>query len=180
MTILFLPIDIDLTGLSFDQTLTAKVLQDFNPYWKSTEITEDMYNNGLVKILDQLPFDKITVLTHKIQEQKVRYHIDVYPEMNFEPGEYDHIRNNEPAGYRILLKGGLDRVDVFNGQRWVTAQLPSSPGCYILNSTQALHRVNDDPGREIIYVRGFLNLDRHKELLDRSYAKYKDYAIELL
>lgn len=180
MTILFLPIDIDLSNLTVFQNSETKTLKEFNPYWTSTPITNHSCPSELIEVLNQLPFDKITVLTHKLQERKVRHHIDVYPEMNFEPGEYEHIRNNEPAGYRLVLKGELDRVDVFNGQRWVTARLPSSPGCYILNSTQALHRVNEDPGREIIYVRGFLNLDRHKELLDRSYAKYKDYAIELL
>lgn len=181
MTILFLPIDIDLSSLTFTQASNAKITTAFNPYWTSTFITPDIaYNAGIDKILNQLPFDKITTLTHKIQKREVGQHVDIYPEMTFEPGEFEHICTAEPAGYRILLNGHLDRLEVFNGKEWITAQVPSSPGCYILNSTTAIHRVKPDPGREIIYIRGFLNLEKHRELLDRSYKKYKDYVIKLL
>lgn len=181
MTLLFLPIDLDLSSLPAYKKQAGKQMTAYNPYWSTTDITESaLADNDFQKILNQLPFEKVTVLTHKTQERAVGSHIDVYPEMSFQPNEYNHICENEPAGYRILLNGHLDRLQVFNGKEWVTAHVPSSPGCYILNSTRALHKVAADPGRELIYVRGFLNPDKHKELLDRSYAKYKDYAIELL
>lgn len=181
MTILFLPIDIDLPNLTFTPEPNAGRTTEFNPFWTSTFITADVaYKHNLDKILNLLPFDNITTLTHKIQDRAVSQHIDVYPEMTFKTGEYNHICVSEPAGYRILLKGHLDRLEVFNGKEWITAQIPAAPGCYILNSTKALHRVKSDPGREIIYVRGFLNLEKHRALLDQSYKKYKDYVIKLL
>lgn len=176
-----MPIDIDLLDLNFSKKSAGKRMTAFNPYWTTTIVSDNEANEaGLTQVLSQLPFDRITIVTHKVQEQPVGAHVDVYPNMIFEGNEYEHICNTEPAGYRILLKGNLDKLEVFNGRQWVTAQIPSSPGCYILNSTTALHRVNDDPGREIIYVRGFLNVERHKELLNRSYEKYKDCAITLL
>lgn len=181
MTILFMPIDIDLAGLKFSNQSDGHRITAFNPYWTTTRVQESVADEtGLTQVLEQLPFDRITIVTHKVQERTVGAHIDVYPNMTFENKEYENICDNEPAGYRILLKGNLDKLEVFNGKSWITAPVPSSPGCYILNSTRAVHRVQDDPGREIIYVRGFLNLEKHRELLSRSYNKFKDNVIRLL
>jgi hypothetical protein len=182
MNILFLPIDIDLTVLNFTQVDNSiKLESTYNPYWDSTIISEDtILKTGFDKVLNQLPFKKITVLTHKIQQRVVGPHVDVYPEMLFEDGEFEHIKQNEPSGYRIVIKGASDSIEVFNGKTWVTATTPTTPCCYVLNATTARHRVKEDLGRTMIYVRGFLDIDKHQELLNKSYSKYKDYAIELI
>jgi len=104
-------------------------------------------------------------------------HYDVYPDMKFDEGEYANILNNEPAGYRLVIEGSTDTLHVKSGNTFELAQLPSVPGCYLLNSTAGLHMVKDDPGRKIIYVRGFINPDKHSALIDKSLKLYKDFAL---
>jgi hypothetical protein len=178
-SLLFLPIDIDMSAVDFTQFDKSVKLTAYNPYWESTQVTKDtVLKNGFDKILNQLPFTYISVLTYKIQQSVVNSHVDVYPSMNFKDGELEHIRAHEPAGYRFVLNGKANSVEVFNGQEWVTAYTPTMPCCYLINSTIAKHRVKEDNGRTIIYVRGILDSDKHQSLITRSYKKYKDYAIE--
>ena len=179
--ILFLPIDIDMSAVNFTQFDKSVKLTAYNPYWESTVVTkETIVKNGFDKILNQLPFTDISILTYKIQQTVVDSHVDVYPLMNFKEGELEHIRAHEPAGYRFVLSGNPDSVEVFNGKEWLTAYTPNIPCCYLLNSTAGLHRVKEDTGRTIIYVRGILDTNAHNKLIERSYSKYKDYAIKLL
>lgn len=176
---LFLPIDIDLSDFDFTQLDNSTKLTAFNPYWNSSLITVDtIVKNGFNRILDQLPFTKITTLSYKIQKGKVGEHVDVYPEMTFEDGELEHITDNEPSGYRFVIKGATDSIEVFDGKEWITAYLPTVPCCYIVNATTGKHRVKEDTDRRIIYVRGFLNESAHRALIEKSYIKYKDYAIK--
>lgn len=178
MNILFLPIDIDLSNFDFTQLDNSTELTAFNPYWDSSLITEDtIIKNGFNRILDQLPFTKITTLSYKIQKGVVSEHVDVYPAMTFEEGELEHITTNEPSGYRFVIKGAKDSVEVFNGKKWVTAYSPAVPCCYVLNATSGKHRVIADADRRIIYLRGFLDESKHKALIEKSYIKYKNYAI---
>jgi len=178
MNILFLPIDIDLSHFDFTQLDDSTKLKSFNPYWDSSLVTPDtVIKNGFNRILDQLPLTKITMLSYKIQKSIVGEHVDVYPEMNFKEGELEHIKANEPSGYRFVIKGATDSVEVFNGKEWVTACSPAVPCCYLLNATSGKHRVKADPDRRIIYVRGFLDQSKHRTLIEKSYSKYKDYAI---
>lgn len=181
MNILFLPIDVDLSRLKFCKKDRSIQLKEYNPYWSSTPIDDDsIAKNNFNKILAQLPFTKITTLTHKIQQRKVEGHVDVYPSMTFEEGEYEHIKDNEPCGYRFVLQGSLTALKVFNGREYVIAKLPKTPCCYLLNSTQGKHSVDEDIGREIIYVRGFIDKEKHNELINRSMIKYQEYVISLL
>lgn len=180
MTILFLPIDIDLSNFNFTQfDNSIKLDSKYNPFWDSTVISPDtIVKNEFDKILNQLPFKKTTVLTHKIQQRPVSPHVNVYPDMMFEDGELKHIKHHEPSGYRFVLVGQLDSVEMFNGKEWVPALTPAVPCCYLLDSTTAKHRVKSDTGRTIIYVRGILDSNAHQMLIDRSYNRYKDYVIE--
>ena len=181
MSLLFLPVDIDLTDLDFTIGDRSIELKEYNPYWSSTPISDIVkLSQGFDKILSQLPFTKITTLTHKIQQRKVEGHVDVYPSMTFEEGEYEHIKDNEPCGYRFVLQGSLTALKVFNGREYVIAKLPKTPCCYLLNSTQGKHSVDEDIGREIIYVRGFIDKEKHNELINRSMIKYQEYVISLL
>lgn len=179
MRILFLPVDIDLTNFNFTQfDKSVKFSTKYNPYWEATNISNDtIIKNNFNTILQQLPFKKITVLTYKVQERVVAPHIDVHPDMFLEPGELENIQENEPAGYRFVLSGSKDSVEIFNGTKWVTAISPTVPCCYLLNSTSAMHRVKSDPGRTVIYVRGILDVEKHNALIEKSYNKYKDYVI---
>jgi hypothetical protein len=181
MSIVFLPVDIDLTDFDFEQfDKSQRLTSVYNPYWESTVISQTTQDkNCFDRVLAQLPFKEITVLTYKTQEHPVNQHVDVYPEMTFKQDELAHIRAHEPAGYRLVVKGSPSVLEVYNGQEWVSAHTPA-PCCYLLNSTQGLHRVAADPGRTIIYIRGILDTERHYALIAKSLKKYRTLAISTL
>jgi hypothetical protein len=178
MKLLFLPIDIDLENFSFLQEENSEKNNLFNPWWNSTFIDKSaVEENNFNRILNQLPFTKITRLFYKTQKTSVSPHIDVMPAMTMEDGEYDHIKENEPCGYRIVINGSVDKLRINTGSKWVETILPSIPSCYLINSSETLHSVDFDPSRQTIYIRGFIDVIRHNELIEKSLQKYKDYAI---
>jgi hypothetical protein len=177
VSILFLPIDIEIPKIdTIHPPSTIIENGKYQPFWNTSRIDECVDKN-LKFILDQLPFDQITNIYYKEQKTIVAPHYDVYPDMKFEEGEYKNILDNEPAGYRLVLEGSTDVLYVNNGNTFELARLPFVPCCYLLNSTAGLHKVKDDPGRKIIYVRGFINPDKHKTLIDKSLKLYKDFAL---
>ena len=178
MNIFFLPLDIDVSNLKFTQEADSTKAGSWTDYWDSSFVSEKTsVESGLDQVLKQLPFTKITRIFHKVQTIAVPSHLDVQPKMIMEPGEMDHIKSLEPAGYRIVLKGQVDSLSIHNGKKWVRATLPSVPCCYILNSTSAYHKLKEDAGRETIYIRGYLDPVKHKELIDRSLIKFKDFVV---
>lgn len=178
MNLLYAPLDIDLTNFSFTQYDNSLENNRFNPYWNSSFISNDVIEkNNFKNVLNQLPFIKITRLIYKTQRRAVAAHVDVMKEMVLEDGEYDHILENEPCGYRIVVKGSLNKLHLFNGTNWVNAVLPQTPCCYILNSTTCLHKVDYDAERITIYVRGFVDKEKHKSLLEKSLKVYGNYAV---
>jgi hypothetical protein len=178
MSIVFLPLDIDMSSLNFKQDSNSKPAGAWMQYWDASFISEETkINTGLDQVLNQMPFTKITRLFYKMQSIEVPSHVDVHSNMTMEPGEFEHIKSVEPSGYRIVIKGQKDSLFVYNGKEWINALLPDVPCCYLLHATEGKHKVKMDFGREIIYVRGYLDPIEHKKLIERSLVKYKEYAI---
>lgn len=177
MKLLFLPIDIDFPDLDFKiESGNDSDWGRHTIWWKSKILTEQQARNqNLGKIIDQLPFDKITFIKYNYQMRDVGHHIDLVDKLNIP--ELSHIRENEPAGYRLVFSGHTDTLEVYDTVSWRKAVIPSVPGCYLIDSTVALHRVLNDTGRTGMYFRGILNTQKHKELIDKSLKKYKDHAI---
>jgi hypothetical protein len=185
MTILFLPIDIKIPKIDISKIqstinvingLTYIKTAQHQQYWDTSRITETV-DDTLKSVLDQLPINKITNVYYKEQRQAVSQHIDVYANMKFEEGEYANIVDNEPAGYRLVLEGSTDVLYVKSGDTFKLAELPSVPCCYLINATAGLHKVEDDPGRKIIYIRGFIDKERHQLLIEKSLKRYKNLSI---
>lgn len=179
MTLLFLPIDIQIDKIEFKRTENLKKVPEqlFQPAWWDSAILDNQALMQFDHIIAQLPYDKISMVMHKFQNKPVGSHLDVYPNMRISAEELDNIKDNEPCGYRIVLNGKDDVLEIFNGKEWLTPKLPSTPCCYLINSTQLRHRVKDDPGREILYFRGIINKTRNQELIEKSLKLYKDYAV---
>ena len=132
--------------------------------------------NQLDRVLDQLPFKEITTITYKLQEEPVDEHVDLVSWARLKPGELAHIQAHEPAGYRLVITGSDDVLEVYNGEQWQTAYTPT-PSCYVINSTQGLHRVRADADRSLIYIRGILDSEAHSALIEKSLKKYGQWAI---
>jgi len=176
--LVFLPIDIDLTELNFKQLDNSKKSGSWQGYWDASFISEEtIKQTQFDKILDQLPLTKITRLFHKIQTKSVVSHLDCQDDMIYEDGEYEYLKSIEPGGYRLVLSGSPKALWVFDNKEWRNVTLPSVPCCYVLNATAGYHKLDMDPGRETIYMRGYVDELKHQELLKRSFEKYKDYAV---
>ena len=174
MGIIFLPIDIDLSALKFYQDPIARKTLNWKDVWDGSFISDNhIKNTGLDQILNQLPYIKITRILFNPQLGSVLSHNDREPDSAYEEGEYDHTISVEPCGYRIVLKGQKDSLSFYDGEKWVTPELPSIPCCYVLDSTSAYHKVATDIGREVIWIRGFVDPKKHQDLINRSLLKYK-------
>jgi|LauGreDrversion4_2_1035121.scaffolds.fasta_scaffold402920_2 hypothetical protein len=176
--LIFLPIDIDADILNFSETQEWSSFDAhfFQPvYWSSSTINED--NPVLSNILKKLPFSRIQRILNKFQVSPVDSHIDVLPQMDLSTQDYKSIKDNEPCGYRILLKGRPDVLQFWTGETWETAKIPSVPCVYVNNSTTAFHRILDDPGRQVLYIRAYVDPIEHKQLIERSLEKYGHHAI---
>lgn len=181
--LLYLPIDLDIPSIDFlrDEMLNKMPTHKFQPkWWDSVILNFDSFEkNNLTNVINQLPYDKITMAMHKFQTAPVDEHFDVYPQMKISQEELKEIQDNEPCGYRLVLKGSNDVLEVWNGNSWITPIMPKAPCCYLINTTALKHRVKDDPGREIIYFRGILNKEKHLRLIHKNLEKYKNQAVYL-
>jgi len=171
--LLFLPIEIEINKTFFD--IDSPSYESFQGLW-NTRLIEP--NNPEIKfIIDQLAFSSVSLIKYNVQNVDIPPHIDVQPDYVNSNKEYRHIRENEPAGYRIVLSGSTDKLEVFDGRDWKVAYLPSCPFAYVLNSTIVKHRVIGESGRRTLYFRGLLDVEKHRALLKKNLEKYKDYAI---
>lgn len=171
--LIFLPIEITIDKTVFN--ILGPSYKSFQGLW-NTQLIEP--NSPEIKpILDQLAFSSISLIKYNIQAIDIPPHVDVQPEYVKDQKEYQHIRENEPAGYRIVLSGSTDKLEVFDGKDWRIAYLPSCPFAYVLNSTVVKHRVIGESGRRTLYFRGFLDMKKHRTLIKKNLEKYSDYAL---
>ena len=171
--LIFLPIDIEIEKTVFD--IDSPLHKTFQGLWDTQLIDPD--NPEIKNILNQLPFKTISLIKYNTQATDIPPHVDVQPNYVKTYDEYYHIKENEPAGYRIVLSGSTDKLEVFDGKEWRIAYLPSCPFAYVLNSTDVKHRVIGETGRKTLYFRGYLDTERHEELIRKNLKKYSDYAI---
>jgi hypothetical protein len=174
--LIFLPIEISIDQTVFD--FNTHSLPTFNGLWETKFLNDnDFFRPEIKNLCDQLPFEKITLIKYNRQSKDIPPHIDVQPFYVRGKDEYEHIKKNEPAGYRIVLSGSTDKLEVFDGKSWKIAALPTVPFAYVLNSTITKHRVIGEIGRMSVYFRGFLDENKHQEIIEKNLEKYDEYAI---
>lgn len=171
--LIFLPIKLDIGNL--DLKIEAEAEKTFGGLWNTKFMPID--HPDLIRITDQLPFSLITLIKYNTQAVDIPPHVDVTYKYLKVSGEYKNIRSNEPAGYRILLSGSPTKLEVFDGKQWKTARLPSCPFAYIINSTETKHRIIGETGRKTLYIRGFLDKEKHQALINKNLDEFKEYAI---
>jgi hypothetical protein len=174
--LLFLPIDIDIDiSKLFDH---KESLITFKGLWSTMIFREEHFANAsIINLLNQLPFSKITQAKYNVQKIDVIPHIDVKQEYLNDNPQYKNICESEPSGYRIVLSGKPDSMEIFLDDQWKKVYLPSVPGAYLINSTELYHRILNDTGRRSLYFRGFIDKIKHEELIEKSLIKFSDYAV---
>lgn len=191
--LLFLPIDIDLQDLEFPELIdthsdimgasfwTYEQLLDNNskdplPWRKDLDPIRENYKN----IISKLPFETLENIRLSIQSKIVKPHIDVSNETKNKSLEnYNHYLENEPCGYRIVISGNKSALKLIVNGSIVTAELPSIPCVYLINSTTCHHFVDRDIGRKTVYIRGKVRPVEHKRMIEKSLDRFKNYAIFL-
>ncbi len=130
-----------------------------------------------VKWFECLPYKSIRNIKFNVQMEAVKPHIDfTQPKLN--PELFENNVNNEPCGYRILISGKHNNaLYVMNNSNKIYCNMPNDTDVYVLGHTSTLHGVNDEIGRETIFVHIEIDKDKHNEILMRSVEKYKTYAI---
>ena len=174
--LIFLPIEIDIISTTFSINRPTK--STFQGLWETKELNEWELNKSEIKyIADQLPFKKITLVKYNTQSSIIPPHVDVQQEWTTAVEKFNHIKKNEPAGYRVVLIGQNDSLEVFDNREWQQARLPRVPFAYVINSTSCMHKLSFEAGRQTLYFRGILDENKHKELLKTNLNNYRDYAI---
>lgn len=174
--LIFLPIDLNIGGDFFD--VDQPMISTFGGLWNTKVLGQEQYDHPFIRsITSQLPFKEITLIKLNVQARDVPPHVDVKLGYVKNLKEFSHIKENEPAGYRIILKGKNDALEVFDGKHWQNCEVPKTPFAYVLNSTNTLHRVTDQSDRLTLYFRGYLDIDKHQQLIESNLSKYREYAI---
>jgi hypothetical protein len=125
-----------------------------------------------------LPFDKLIniKINNPIRTGGMHYDL-VDKDCNKEL--LNHHLSLEPTGYRLVLTGKKqgDLVVKVNNIS-VQTTLPDTTDWYILGHAITPHRLkNFDEDRLIVFCHGWINQEKHKELLAKSVEKYSQYAV---
>jgi len=152
---------------------------------------------------EKLPYSKITNVMLMSNYTVVHPHNDI---SNYDP-EVDNVQNArivlggdmEPSSYRVLIDGSLDdtfflsdpNVGEESGRKWLeldptpgvdynykTVRMPEDTNVMVFPTFSITHGalIPESP-KIILSIHGFLDKDRHNELLQKSYERYKDYAV---
>lgn len=171
--LLFLPVDLDTSLLNNLIQKNTKHLPNWNPYWNVSEVE---ITNELKMFCQQLPITRISKVYCKTQEKLVDIHKDTNKDL-CDPILYENLYENEPAGFHIILKGKRNALSICNGLEFVRTYMPETTNSYIMGITETLHKVDNDPGRLTIFIRGFIDAEKHKIFVSKNLEKYSNYAI---
>lgn len=188
MTLLWLPIDLPKFPVpNFE----------LNPdtdwaYWKFKKITnpsEKLYQQ--TDFLDEIkttypevvdwfklfPYKNIRNIKFNHQIDLVGDHID-FTNPNADSTLFENNSNNEPCGYRILIKGKrTDALYIVHNDKKIYVTLPEDTDVYVLGHTSVLHGVDADPGRLTIFTHFEIDEQLHRDLINKSLTKYSQYSI---
>ena len=157
----------------FDR-LTDKTAQRYAP----TELNKDLDQRFplLASWLRHLPYSSLRYVKINFQQEQVRPHRDFSnPEADREL--FDNNLQNEPCGYRVLIKGQRDKLYIIRDGQKIYPNMPDETDVYVLRQTDTLHGVDDDPGRAVLYAHFEIDPDLNRALLARSYRKYGQFAL---
>lgn len=136
---------------------------------------------GLVKWLeDNLPFTSIRYCIALSSVGTIKPHSDI--PHNAPQELLDYHKTIEPALYRIALSGNIIENGFYvkneNVPKTYTHLPKDAPG-WIMGATSCLHGNDDNISNHkvLCYAMGELDKDKHYALIERSYLKYKDFAV---
>jgi len=163
-----------------------KLDNEFLNTYNATDIVEEFKyaNPDFMEWTNYLPYkDWINIKIHYQHRcSGVPVHVDL-----LQPGRdlhhYHHLYFNEPAGYRVIMSGALDNVTYLWNEKKekVYCNMPhdGSTNTYLMNYTSAMHGVDADTGRGILFFQFTLDEEKHHRIIQESIKKYNDYAVRI-
>ena len=136
---------------------------------------------NLIKYIETyLPFKKLKYIAAISSRGEVPMHFD--HKENISEEERQFYKQSDPCYYRILLDGTIndDTFYVYTktlGKKY--CKLPDNSPGWAMGSYSCAHG-NDESlsGQKLLlYVMGDIDIEKHQELIGRSYDKFKEYAI---
>ncbi len=180
---------IDLPKCPEFPNLNATTFWHFWNFMKITESSQTAYGISFIKndVLLQYPnlvqwfrmFPYKTIRNIKLNQQvkEVKPHID-FTKPELDPHLYNNNQQNEPCGYRVLLRGGRkNKLYVVNKDVKIYCEMPDDTDVYVLGHTSTMHGVDQDEDRLTFFLHFEIDPERHQSLIEKSLVKYSKYAI---
>jgi len=185
-------------GYWHEEELTERDRQ--NPFEKEMSFTKeamDKYPELISYIKKHWPFEYFVYVKLIRANKDVEPHVDGNFVDNKGPaGNYntitqnylDHQLETEPCGYRMIINGArnslylCDEYDpTYKNHNWDHLQkkycvIPDDTDCFVLRTNDSPHGVDyieNDDNRLLLFAIGKLDIDKHKQLLEKSNLKYK-------
>jgi hypothetical protein len=135
---------------------------------------------GLINYIENfLPLTKIRGASVMSSKGTIPAHYDLSPTLPDE--EKQPYINNDPCMYRLLLDGNIHQDSFFvrRDDKKYYVNMPSDAPGWAMGSFSCLHGNDEEtPYQKIIlYIIGEIDVDRHRELISKSYERYKEYAV---
>ena len=154
--------------------------QSYDISWNWTHQAKILCPNLIKYIETHLPFKKIKYVTAINSKGKIPLHFDHTEECL--DGEKQYYRNHDPCFYRLILDGKINVKSFYvytKSLGKIYCVMPDlSPG-WVMGSYSCAHGNDEEVSNQklILYVMGDLDEELHRQLIDRSYLKYKKYSI---
>jgi hypothetical protein len=169
------------------------------PFNDPTTFTEDAllkYPDLIEYMTTHWPFEHYIFATLMRANRPVHPHVDgnfvddkgLYNRYNTVSQEYyDHQIATEPCGYRMIIKGNrsslylcdtydptYEQID-WTGLEKQYCVIPEDTDCFVLKTNDSPHGVDyieDDNDRLLLFAIGWLDVDKHRELIEKSKIRY--------
>lgn len=163
-----------------EEVLEPYQTQVKNTDWAWTEEAKNLCP-GLIEYIEKnLPFEKIKYVTAISSKGSVPMHYDL--KENISQDEKDFYKKNDPCFYRLILDGKISEDSFYIYTKTlgkVYCRMPEDSPGWVMGSYSCGHGNDENTPNQklLLYIMGDLDLDRHQSLVQRSYSKYKDYAV---
>ncbi len=144
-----------------------------------------------------LPFSSLVYVRLARALQPIPPHVDENYEvppfahhMPAAPEFIAHLKSLEPVGYRFLVSGSRDTLYLaekydpayrdLNPGRKTYCRIPDQTDFFLIHNSVHPHGVdtNDRDGDRLVgFILGYLDPQKHEELVTRSYERFKPFAI---
>jgi hypothetical protein len=184
--LLFCPIDLEVPDFGiYELGVTAQKspiqARDWNvEYICSSFVWRDFLDSQRQHLkewlISNLPFSRIEFARLNEQIFVAGPHVDHAPS-RFSKEFAAAQSETEPSGYRLVLKGDPNALKIHYSGKIIDGYVSSVPGIYLINSMECIHQLLRDENRISVYLRGTIDRDKHRDLIEKSLEKYGKHAI---